>query len=493
MSFLDLNYGNAADDAANPFMSDIVIDDVADTAEASPIASAIEDLTADNSAKAPNVEPGKPSDDSPETSEPEKIAETGDDTGKEPDEAAAAEKPTEDKPAEDKPAEAAEVKEPTIPTGEEFREAHRREMPKKIAEAVGAFLDEGRAAQIRVNELETQVSEVNNLVNEFGGTEVLTEYKPLHEFLADIPPSFEDTDAALEYWGKADQVWETLTSQNDTAAVQLATVGGLQLINHVPQVHDTFLEAMFAEDLKLRTEALGDNDQEDIQNYEISRSRILDLIRLDALKFLPENVADFNDDFRLREGDAAAAAAATAGDGEKQPASDDSKTKTPNGDKPTAQANDSLADFEREFEEVLPKKIETALQKGNFQDNENIKFLIANAAENIVRKSENYKTVSDYLKAGNTYKTDGKVSMPIKNQSSRIQNTIALAAEDLVLKLLNGYKLPAAPPAEEIPPTPPVQTDRAPISQPQNAASGEKRYSSEYVERRKAELNGGLG
>lgn len=486
MSFLNFSFGDGAN-SENPFEQDIIVEqqnaDQADSNE-----SAIEDLKGETAATAPRDESGKSSDDQIAESEPK--------TDEQKIESEKADAKAEEKPAnpaadtaEEETADTAT--EPTIPTGEDFGKKHVREMKREVREEVERFLNEGRAAQIEAAELQRKVTETDSLINDFGGREILTEYRTVHEFLASLPPSGEDADAQIEYMTQADNVWETLTRQNETAAVQLAITGGLQFARHVPESRNTFLNAMYGDDLKLKTEAKGDNSQEDIDKYQIDSNRVLELLRLDALGFLPSDLEAYADDFGVRE----TAVQKEPGENSKETDPSDQQSKTPTGDTPAV--SNSLAEFEKEFEETLPNRIETALQKGNFQDNPAVKKLVTLAVETIVRRSDDFKTVTDHLKAGNKYKDGNTIALPIKLHTKKVQNSAALNAETLVKELLDSLgNLPKAEPEEKTPVQKPMQPEhpreeyREPI---RGADGGQRRYSSVEVSRKLSELNGGLG
>lgn len=377
-----------------------------------------------------------------------------------------AEKPADESTEESDQNTAAE----TIPTPDDFYERNKRSMRKEVMDEVRGYLTLGREAIAEKESLET-------LVNDFGGEEILNGYRTVHEFIAELPPQSE-TDDWQGYYSQANNVWESLTAQNEVAAISLAMQGTLALIDNAPNSHETILAAIFSNDLKANTAAKGENSQDDIAAYDISPTRVLELLRLDALGFVPKDLTEYADDFEVKSDktqktDTSAQSDKTV------------KTETKTETQPTPQS-EAYAEFEKDFESSLPERIKPALQKVKWDINEDLSFVVANAAENLVRKSENFKLISDHLRAGNAYKTGDKLAVPIKLNKSRVDNAATLQAEQLVKRLLKGLQATAATKTEQ----PASEVKEEPEIKPAVRRESGKFYSSTEVQSKLQELNG---
>jgi Histone chaperone involved in gene silencing len=511
MSFLDINLSSTPP-AADPFESvagDIVqsglIEEPAETAF-----SASDDLAAGDAAEKPQ-EPGAdpPSSDNPQETpvdEPEKPETDADTTDDEPekvdDDAAIAEEDGEAAKSETETEDDADEPgfESAIPSKEQIFDTYKRSMSKP------AMAEFQRVAEI-ARGIETELHETRNVIEEFGGTEVLAGYKPIHEFIAELPPSLEsdNPEAWQNYYQRADSAWEALLNQNEKAAVTFAMQGAMSLVANVPESHGLMLSAILQNELA-RTEARGANSQADIDNYRISADRVADLIRLDALGFVPKDLSEYEDEFGVREAQAAAKAGEPAAEdkpesqtnSEEEPKEGADKAPTPQKN-PAQDANTaSWAQFEKEFEESLPTRIGSALQKAQLNENNDLAFVIANAAENLVRKQGSFRSIQDYLRGGNPYRTeDGKIDLPVKLHKQKVDNAATIQAELLVKRLLSGLKTSGVSRVASPPPTPVEEPEQKPVQETQQreaktTGGGKKIYSSTEVEEGLRLLNGGI-
>lgn len=260
------------------------------------------------------------------------------------------------------------------------------------------------------------------------------------------------------------------------------------MIDNAPNSHETILAAIFSNDLKANTEAKGENSQDDIAAYNISPTRVLELLRLDALGFVPKDLTEYADDFEVKSDKTQKTDTSAQSDKAEKTVKTETKTET----QPTPQS-EAYAEFEKDFESSLSERIKPALQKVNWTGNEDLSFVVANAAENLVRKSENFKLISDHLRAGNAYKTGDKLAVPIKLNKSRVDNAATLQAEQLVKRLLKGLQATAA--ATNTAATKNEQqaeneVKEEPETKPAVRRESGKFYSSTEVQSKLQELNG---
>lgn len=433
--------------------------------------SATEPITPDEPSENPQVELDVDSE--IESSDNADIEESKNEKTSEPEEAEEAEKSEIESEKPEESAESAEL----IPSADDFYERNKRSMKKEVMDEVKGYLTLGRDAIAEKESLE-------QVIDEFGGQEILNGYKPVHEFIAELPPQAE-TDDWLSYYGKANNVWETLTSQNEVAAISLAMQGTLALVENAPNSHETILAAMFRSELG-KTEAKGENSQADINDYNISSSRILELLRLDALGFVPKDLSDYADDFAVKP--ETVKKTETSAQPEQTVRTDKSETKT--ATQPTPQS-EAYAEFEKDFESAFGERIKPALQKVDWTGNEDLSFVVANAAENLVRKSENFKLISDHLKAGNAYKNGDKLAVPIKLNKARVDNSATLQAEQLVKRLLKGFQATQAVLPKTEPNPIETESNNEPATKPVvTPRESGKFLSSTDVAKKLQELNG---
>lgn len=206
---IEINYSGSSEDAETTVSATDESTESANALTAEEETSENPKVESEKDSANENAEENKTDDTDPEKEKSsEEVAEKGTETTDE-----TVEKPADESTEESDQNTATE----TIPTPDDFYERNKRSMKKEVMDEVRGYLTLGREAIAEKESLET-------LVNDFGGEEILNGYRTVHEFIAELPPQSE-TDDWQGYYNQANNVWESLTAQNEVAAISLAMQG----------------------------------------------------------------------------------------------------------------------------------------------------------------------------------------------------------------------------------------------------------------------------